>query len=112
MQRQEADDAPLLLVLAPTFNVQQLRGTTCSTIFYVHYDYKRYPTVVIDDEGLFSEVLTEVLHDNDDVFAQRTLCETGSGSSFSTNNRLVIVRALQRFSKTAPTLGNEFSAQI
>lgn len=100
------DDGPVFPVMALAIDVQWLSGLTCKNIFDAEGDHIWSFGIVDDHTDFPSEILAE-LEVIDDAFAQVLLCETGSGSSFSPTDLLVIAAALQRISKTVPTSGVE-----
>lgn len=60
----------MVIVLAPTVDGYWLLGEAHKTIFDVEHVYRWYRAIIDDDVGLTADVLTRVVEDLNEIYAQ------------------------------------------
>lgn len=112
MRRQTADDGPVVHVVVPALDVIWPAGPARKLFSKVKRDYQWYFGIVGDDAGQPADVLADIVHDNDDVIKQETLCERDGGSFLAAYDRSSVSAALPRLSKTVLTSCFDFASLV
>lgn len=107
VRRKEVDDGSVVPFMVPTVDANWLPGVACRTFSEVDLDYLRYRAIADDDEGQPADVSANLPDALNDFFVQKGLWEGDCGSPFTADDLFVIVLALARLSKTAPTSGSD-----